>query len=168
MTLKGKLIIAGAGILTVALVASHIGVYYKGWNDAEKAAVPTGLDKDPIVKPVEGKPATISVTGLMYYEDALTFKMFSTGAGAGEAWIRRPERWKERVRYNLILIGLGGGYHAGSWLPTGSLDYLRRVGAFKGVEFFIGPGLSVSALNERPVSEHIAVNIRLSAAALWY
>lgn len=165
--LKNKLIIAGVVIGLAALVASHIGVYYAGYNAAEHDARPLPGDPTPQVKPVQGKPCTITITDVRYYTDVATFLILATGPGAGEGIIGRPERWKDKVRNNLLMIGLGGGYYSGSWLPAGSIDYLRRVGGFKGVDFYIGPGLSVAAMNERPAAEHVAVNVRLSAAALW-
>jgi len=167
MNLKTKLLIAGVVVVLAALIASHIGVYYAGYNAAEHDAQPLPGDPTPQVKPVKGKPCTITIQDVRYYNEVATFLMTATGPGAGEGSIPRPERWKEKVRNNLLMIGLGGGYYAGSWLPSGSLDYLRRVGSFQGVDFYLGPGLSVAALDERPAAEHIAVNIRLSAAALW-
>lgn len=164
---KVILIITTCLLFIGCIILYGVLMYQKGWDAAQRDALPDD-DKTVIVEPVKGHPCTISIDDVRFYDLAIKFIMSSTGPGKGEGTIRRPEKWlPPEPPKNMLLLGLGGGYYAGSWLPSGSLDYLRRVGGFRGVDFYLGPGLSVSALDERPAAAHVAVDVRLSAAALW-
>jgi hypothetical protein len=164
MKIKNKIITIS--VVIVSLVALFGIGYYVGWNAAQKDAIPDKPDVE--IKPVPGQTCTITIEDLKFYDLALQFTMKSTGPGAGEASVRRPEKWLPTPPpKNIIIAGLGGGYSCGKWLPGGSAAYLRRIGGFRGVNFYLGPGLSVSALDGDPVGEYIDVGIYLQAAATW-
>lgn len=164
MKIKNKIITIS--VVIVSLVALFGIGYYVGWNAAQKDAIPDKPDVE--IKPVPGQKCTITIEDLKFYDLALQFTMKATGPGAGQANIRRPEKWLPTPPPDdIIVIGLGGGYSCGRWLPGGSAAYLRRVGGFRGVSLYVGPGLSVSALDADPIHEHIDIALYLQFAFLF-
>ena len=164
---KVILIITTCLLFIGCIILYGVLMYQKGWDAAQRDALPDD-DKTVIVEPVKGHPCTITVDDVRFYDLAIKFIMSSTGAGKGEGTIRRPEKWlPPEPPKNMLLLGLGGGYSCGHWLPGGSAAYLRRVGGLRNINFYLGPGLSVAALDRCPAAEYIDVKIYLHAAATW-
>ena len=169
MKLKTKIIfIVSAVVLLIGGLALYgVLMYQKGWQDAQQDALPEP-GQTASVEPIKDRPCTISIDDVRYYDLAVKFVMTSTGTGAGEGTIRRPEKWLPTPPpKNIIIVGLGGGYSCGHWLPGGSAAYLRRVGGFRGVNFYLGPELSIAALDRYPVVNYIDIKIYLQVAATW-
>jgi hypothetical protein len=168
--MKRRLIIAGAVIGVLLLVASHIAVYVVGRNDGLARCTPTDIPQQPTVKPrpnIKNVGCSIQIGTVKATDDYMAFVATAAGESICDITIPRPTRWQPVIRKHWLMIGFNGGYYGGAWLPGGSIDYLYRIGAIKQVEFFCGPGLTVAALDEPDVAEHVSVSVRLSFAALW-
>ena len=162
--MKTKIIIIA--VVLVALCALFGVGYYVGWSAAQRNATPDNPGAE--IKPIPGHECTITIDDLKFYDLAMQFIIHATGKGAGQANIRRPEKWlPSPPPENIIMIGIGGGYSCGNWLPGGSAAYLRRVGGFRNVNFYLGPWLSVSALDDEPIGEYIDIGIYIQLALLF-
>jgi hypothetical protein len=169
MKLKTKLIIAAIIIGTALLVASHIALYVCGYRVGKNECKPEAIPAEQVViKPAKKDVAcSIHIGTVKAYEKYMSFVATAAGESICDITIPRPAKWQPVIRKHLLLLGLTGGYYAGAWLPGGSIDYMYRLGGFRSLEFFMGPGLTISALNEQPSYRYVAVQVRLNLAVLF-